>query len=70
MYSEVKYHVESRRMKKSPEQEQQLKLAIRDEVAHNPLISVLQLQSALKARGFPSARRCSDTAFGEASSAL
>ena len=39
-------------MKKSPEQEPQLKLAIRNEIARNPLISVLQLQGALKERGF------------------
>jgi hypothetical protein len=42
-------------MKKSPEQERRLKLAIRHEVARNPLSSVLQLKSALKERGFKTA---------------
>jgi hypothetical protein len=42
-------------MKKSAEQEHQLKLAIRDEVAKNPVISVLQLQGALHKRGFKTA---------------
>src|SRR5260221_6857988 len=39
-------------MIKTHEQEIQLKLAIRNEVARNPLISVVQLQNALKERGF------------------
>jgi arginine repressor len=34
------------------EQEHQLKLAIRNELARNPIISVVQLQNALKERGF------------------
>jgi hypothetical protein len=42
-------------MRKSPEQEQQLKLAIRNEIARNPLVSVLHLQNALKERGFKTA---------------
>lgn len=42
-------------MIKTAEQEQQLKLAIRNEVARNPLISVVQLQNALKERGFKTA---------------
>jgi hypothetical protein len=37
---------------KTVEQEHQIKLAIRDVVARNPLISVVQLQNALKERGF------------------
>jgi hypothetical protein len=40
---------------KTAEQEYQLKLAIRNEVARNPLISVVQLQKALKERGFQTA---------------
>ncbi len=42
-------------MRKSLDQELQIKLAIRDVVARNPLISVLQLQSVLKERGFKTA---------------
>lgn len=42
-------------MRKSAEQEHQIRLAIRDVVARNPLISVLQLQSVLKERGFKTA---------------
>lgn len=37
---------------KSPEQEQRIKLAIRDEIARNPLIATHQLQSRLLKRGF------------------
>jgi hypothetical protein len=37
---------------RTAEQEQRLKLAIRDEIGKNPLTSVLQLQSTLKAKGF------------------
>jgi hypothetical protein len=37
---------------RTAEQEQKLKLTIRDEIGRNPLISVLQLQSVLKTRGF------------------
>jgi hypothetical protein len=40
---------------KTAEQEHQIKLAIRDVVARNPLISVVQLQSSLKERGFKTA---------------
>jgi hypothetical protein len=40
---------------KTAEQEHQLKLAIRDVIARNPIISVVQLQNALKARGFVTA---------------
>lgn len=43
-------------MIKTTEQEHQLKLAIRDIVARNPLISVVQLQNALKSKGFKTAR--------------
>jgi len=39
-------------MRKPAEQEHQLKLAIRDEVARNSLVSVLQLQERLKKHGF------------------
>lgn len=37
---------------RTAEQEQKLKLTIRDEIGRNPLISVLQLQSVLKAKGY------------------
>jgi hypothetical protein len=40
---------------KTAEQQQQVKLAIRDVVARNPLITVVQLQHALKERGFRTA---------------
>jgi hypothetical protein len=43
-------------MRKSAEQEQQVKLAIRDEIARNPIVSVLQLQERLKKRGFQTAQ--------------
>lgn len=42
-------------MRKSAEQEHKLKLAIRDAIARNPLISVLQLQNALYKSGFHTA---------------
>lgn len=45
----------SRKVIKTAEQEQQLKLAIRNEVARNPVVSVVQLQNALKKRGFQTA---------------
>jgi hypothetical protein len=41
---------------KTAEQEVQLKLAIRNEVARNPIISVVQLQNALKEHGFKTAQ--------------
>jgi hypothetical protein len=41
---------------KTAEQEHQLKLAIRDAIARNPLMSVVQLQDALKERGFKTAQ--------------
>lgn len=37
---------------KSPEQEQSIKLAIRDEIGKNPLIATYELQSRLLQRGF------------------
>jgi hypothetical protein len=43
-------------MRKTPESEHQLKLAIRDEVARNPLVSVSALQRALQVRGFKTAQ--------------
>lgn len=42
-------------MRKSTEQEHQISLAIRDVIARNPMISVLQLQAVLKERGFKTA---------------
>jgi hypothetical protein len=39
-------------MRKSIEAEHQLKLAIRDIVARNPLVSVHRLREQLKERGF------------------
>jgi|ERR1017187_7518562 hypothetical protein len=39
-------------MRKTPESEHQLKLAIRDIVARNPLVSVAALQRDLAERGF------------------
>jgi hypothetical protein len=41
---------------KTAEQEHQVKLAIRNELARNPIISVVQLQNALKERGFQTAQ--------------
>ena len=43
-------------MRKIQESEHQLKLAIRDLVARNPLVSVSALQSALQERGFKTAQ--------------
>jgi hypothetical protein len=42
-------------MKKTHEQEHQLKLAIRDIVVRNPLVSVHQLRRDLAERGFKTA---------------
>ena len=42
-------------MIKGSEQERQVKLAIRNELARNPIISVVPLQNALKERGFKTA---------------
>jgi hypothetical protein len=41
---------------KTAEQEHLLKLAIRNEIARNPIISVVQLQNALKEHGFQTAQ--------------
>jgi hypothetical protein len=41
---------------KTAEQEHRLKLAIRNEVARNPIISVVQLQNVLKERGLKTAK--------------
>lgn len=43
-------------MIKTAEQEIKLKLAIRDCIARNPLMTVVQLQNALKERGFQTAQ--------------
>jgi hypothetical protein len=41
---------------KTAEQEIKLKLAIRDCIARNPLMTIVQLQNALKERGFKAAQ--------------
>jgi hypothetical protein len=43
-------------MVKSAEQEQQLKLAIRNEIGRNPLVTVVQLQKSLEEKGFQTAQ--------------
>src|ERR1700730_16491775 len=43
-------------MHRSISQENELKLAIRNEIARNPLVSVLALQNALKEKGYHTAQ--------------